>query len=213
MNLNDAPQPDEKTAGWKSDPTGTSEWRWWDGNAWTDRVGASQQSDVAAPTAASGAQPSAAASFTAPSKVCPHCGAQAQTTGKKCPNCGKGYKKRTGLKIFAAICVVGLLFVAGCSALLIGGVNEAVNDLNDEQQKHAITRAEFNALQIGMTEAEVRASTGKTPEDRQNFESEGFLNDEPSKSSCVYYNKADGEFLDTFQLCFDDGKLTSKNDF
>ena len=105
------------------------------------------------------------------------------------------------------------VLIGGCSAILIGAANEAVNDLNDEQQQHAITRADYNALSIGMTEEEVRQSTGKAPEDRQNFESEGFLNDEPEKSSCIYYNKADGEFLDTYQLCFDNGKLTSKNDF
>ena len=46
--------------------------------------------------------------FTAPTKVCPHCGAMAQTTAKKCPNCGKSYKKRTLLKIFVGLCVLGV---------------------------------------------------------------------------------------------------------
>jgi len=109
--------------------------------------------------------------------------------------------------------VLGLVFVVGCSALLIAGIGGAVNELNEEQRQHAITRAQFDALEIGMTEQQVRESTGKAPEDRQNFESEGFLNEEPEKSSCIYYNKDGGEFLDSFQLCFDNGKLTSKNEY
>jgi len=208
MNLNEAAAPADTTAGWKNDPLAESEWRWWDGEAWTDRVGASQ---AAASTPSAGAV--APDSFTAPNKVCPHCGAASQTVAKKCPNCGKGYKKRTGLKIFAAICAVGLAFVIGCSALFIGGVNEAVNELNAEQEQHAISKSTYDQIEIGMTEQRVRELTGKSPEDRQSFESEGILNDEPSTSKCIYYNQANGEFLDTFQLCFDAGKLTSKNDF
>jgi hypothetical protein len=137
----------------------------------------------------------------------------AQTPASKCPSCGKGYKKRTGLKIFAAITAAGLVLIVGCAVLIAGGANEVANQIDEEQEASAITRAQFRALKIGMTQAEVRASTGKAPADRQTFESEGFLNDEPSSSSCIYYNQAGGEFLDTYQLCFDEGKLTSKNDF
>ena len=205
MNLDDAEAPGDASEGWKPDPTGASDWRWWDGTAWTDRVGANQQA-TSAPSEGS-------PTYTAPNKVCPHCGSTAQTTGKKCPNCGKGYKKRTGLKIFAGITAVILVGIIGCSVLVVGGVNKVVNELNAEQEKHAITQSQFEALDIGMTQAEVRDSTGKAPEDRQNFESEGFLNEEPTSSSCVYYNQADGEFLDTYQLCFDEGLLTSKNDW
>jgi outer membrane protein assembly factor BamE (lipoprotein component of BamABCDE complex) len=136
-----------------------------------------------------------------------------QTSASKCPSCGKGYKKRTGLKIFAAIVAAGLVGIIGCSVLLVGGANEVADELDAEQAKSAITRAQFDALEIGMTQAEVRASTGKPPADRQSFESEDFLSEEPTTSSCIYYNKAGGEFLDTYQLCFDDGKLTSKNDY
>ncbi|MCB0857682.1 MAG: DUF2510 domain-containing protein [Solirubrobacterales bacterium] len=202
MNLEDAEAPENAAEGWKPDPMGASELRYWDGTAWTDRIGSRQPSDGAGQTNSG---------YTAPTKVCPHCGASAQTTSKKCPNCGKGYKKRTALKVFVAICVAGLIFVVGCTALLAGGVNEAVNELDAEQEKHAITRAQFQALEIGMTQQEVIDSTGKTPEDRQNFETEGILSKEPEKSSCIYYNRADGEFLDSYQLCFDNGELTSKN--
>lgn len=202
MNLEEAPAPEDPAEGWKADPIGASQWRWWDGTTWTARVGASPASTA-----------SAAHAGQAPSKICPNCGAMAQTAAKKCPSCGKGYRKRTGLKIFAGICAAGLVFVIGCSALVIGGVNDAVNELDAQQKEHAITKGQFNALDIGMTEQQVRQSTGKAPEDRQDFESEGVITDEPSSSSCVYYNQADGEFLDSYQLCFDEGRLTSKNSY
>jgi hypothetical protein len=193
-----AAPPTDLSEGWKPDPTGASDFRWWDGVAWTERVGAKQKST-----------PSAAG----PNRVCPHCGALSQTNASKCPSCGKGYKKRTGLKIAAAIIAVGLVGIIGCSVLLVGGANEVADEIDAELAKNAITRAQFDALEIGMTQAEVRASTGKPPVDRQRFESEGFLSEEPTTSSCIYYNEAGGEFLEIYQLCFDEGKLTSKNDY
>ena len=60
----------------------------------------------------------------APTKVCPHCGTQAATTEKKCPSCGKGYKRRTGLKIFAGIVLAGLVLIVGCALLIGGAVDE-----------------------------------------------------------------------------------------
>jgi hypothetical protein len=151
--------------------------------------------------------------MAAPTKVCPHCGVSAQTTEPKCPSCGKGYKKRTALKVFVGLTVAGLVLIVGCTALFIGGVDNAVDELDAEQAKHAITRAEYNELEIGMTQQEVISTLGKQPEDRQRFQSESYLDEEPSNSSCIYYNQADGEFLDSYQLCFDDGILTSKNDW
>lgn len=140
-----------------------------------------------------------------------------QRTAASPPATAPAKKSNTGLKvvigIMVGIFVLGIVGFIGCTVLLGVGVNEAVNELNEEQAKHAITKAQYNAIPLGMTEKQVQESTGKTPEDRQAFESEGYLSKEPGKSTCVYYNQADGEFLDTFQLCFDNGKLTSKNDF
>lgn len=198
-----APPPGDVTEGWKPDPSGDSDWRWWDGSSWTERVGASQKAAATLAPAASG--------ITAPNKVCPHCGAAAQTTSKKCPSCGKGYNKRTGLKIFAGICIVGLVLLIGTCALIVAGVGNVVNELNEEQERSAISKAQYDALEIGMTQREVIASTGKQPEDRQTFQSESFLDEEPANSSCIYYNQEGGEFLDSYQLCFDEGVLTSKN--
>src|SRR5262245_10585492 len=146
-----------------------------------------------------------------PSKICPHCRAMAQTTDKKCPSCGKKYKKRTGLKIFGAILIAGALLIGGCAALIGGAANEVAKDLDAEQQAHAITKKQFNDLELGMSQAAVVKELGKRPEDRQEFENESFEGEEPDQSSCIYYNRAGGEFGDVFQLCFTNDKLDSKN--
>lgn len=122
-------------------------------------------------------------------------------------------KKRTGLKIFIGLCVLGLAGFIGCAALIAGGINEAVNELNAEQEASAITASQFRQLEMGMSEQQVRQQLGKPPQDRQDLESEGVLSGEPTTSTCIYYNKDGGEWLDTYQLCFDDGRLTSKNDW
>jgi hypothetical protein len=147
----------------------------------------------------------------APNKVCPHCGAMSQTTAKKCPDCGKGYKKRTLLKVLVGLCLLGLVLIVGCAALIGGAANEVAKQLDKEQREHAITRQQFRSLDLGMSERQVIAEVGKRPENRQEFESEGVLSKEPSSSSCIYYNRVGGSFGDVFQLCFDGRRLTSKN--
>lgn len=144
----------------------------------------------------------------APTKICPHCGTQAQTADKKCPNCGKKYKKHTGLKIFAAICLAGLVLTVGC-ALLIGG---AVNSVNKEANKHAITKAQFDSIAQGTSEAEVKKTLGD-PADRQQFEQQDAFNNQPQGSSCIYYAKKGEDLLGfpSFQFCFTEGNLDSKN--
>jgi len=193
-------------AGWHPDPTSRHELRYFDGQRWTEHV-SDRGRQATDPLAQSPSVPSAGT----PTKVCPHCGAMAQTAATTCPNCGKGYRKRTALKVFAAVCAAGLVLIGGCTALVVGGASEVAKQLDAEQRAHAISKATFDSLSIGMSEEEVIAAAGKEPENRQEFESEGFLDDEPQSSSCIYYNRAGGEFGDVFQLCFDDGKLRAKN--
>jgi hypothetical protein len=148
-----------------------------------------------------------AQNVTPPTKVCPHCGTQAQTTGKKCPSCGKGYKKRTGLKIFAGLCLLGLVAIVGCAAL----IGSAANDVQNEADKHAITKAQFDAVEQGTSQSAVEKQLG-TPEDSQEFENK-FGKAEPQGSSCIYYNEKGKDLFEgsSFQFCFTERKLDSKN--
>ena len=150
--------------------------------------------------------------FTAPTKVCPNCGVQAQTLEDKCPNCGKKYKRKRGgtfMKVLLGVFLGGLLLIGGCVALFGAAVDEA----DKEQQEKGITRAQFDSIEQGTSQEDVEAELGQ-PEDSQEFEQQiPELQEEASKSSCIYYPEKGKPLFegDSFQLCFDDGKLTSKN--
>jgi len=151
--------------------------------------------------------------MTAPTKVCPNCQVQAQTTSDKCPNCGKKYKKRRGggfLKALVIGIILLVLLIAGCTALLAGGASEVADEIDRQQNENAITRSEFDSISLGDSQDDIEADYGE-PADSQDFENEGILDQEPSNSSCIYYNLEDGDFGDLFQLCFTEGRLTSKN--
>jgi hypothetical protein len=147
-----------------------------------------------------------AQNVTAPTKVCPHCGTQAQTTSKKCPNCGKGYKKRTGLKIFAGLCLLGLVAIVGCAALISGAADEVQKD----QDAHSITKSQFDGIEQGTTQVAVEKQLG-TPEDNQEFEQK--FGGTTQGSSCIYYNEKGKDLFEgsSFQFCFTERKLDSKN--
>jgi adenine-specific DNA methylase len=94
--------------------------------------------------------------------------------------------------------------------LIIGaGVDEAQKEVN----KQGITQAEFDSIEQGTTQQEVERQLG-TPEDSQEFEQEipAFQN-QPSRSSCIYYPEKDQPLFEgqSFQFCFDEERLTSKN--
>lgn len=147
-----------------------------------------------------------------PTKVCPNCGAQATTFADKCPHCGKKYKRRRGgtvTKILLGMVLGGLVLIVGCVALLGAGINEA----EKEQQKKGITLAEFRSVKQGTPQADVVAQLGE-PESAQEFENQiPELQDAPTRSSCIYYPEKGKPLFEgrSFQLCFDNGKLTSKN--
>ena len=112
-------------------------------------------------------------------------------------------------KVMLGVFLGGCLLIGGCVALFAAGVEEA----DEEQKKKGITLKQFRGVEQGSTQAEVEAELGE-PEDAQEFEQEiPELETGTQKSSCIYYpekGKGIGEGR-SFQLCFDDGKLTSKN--
>ncbi len=117
---------------------------------------------------------------------------------------------KTVFKVFAGVMLAACVLIVGCVALIGGAANEVSKEIEKEQNRNAITKKQFAQIELGMTEKQVRKIAGP-PRSRQDMESEGILDDENYKSSCIYYNVKDGEFMDSYQLCFDDGRLTSKN--
>jgi len=117
---------------------------------------------------------------------------------------------KTVLKVALGILLGFTVLVVGCAALFSAGVDEA----DKEQKKKGITVSQFRGVQQGSSEAEVRAALGK-PEDAQEFEDAGVegLSGTASSSACIYYpekGKGIGEGR-SFQLCFEGGRLNSKN--
>jgi hypothetical protein len=172
------------SAGWFPDPTGRSEQRYWDGNAWTDNVA---RGDNRGTDAISGdyAPPQAAPIYIV------------QNQRRKWP------------WIVLAVFVLGM---AGCGVLFIAGINSAVSTLNAEQRAHAISNAQFEAVPLGTRRADVVKMLGKQPENSQEFVSQGVIDRKAITASCIYYNKIGGGFGPRYQFCFlADGTLDTKN--
>ncbi len=232
----------ETPAGWYADPMGRYEHRYWDGAQWTDNVARGGQQavdpvvstppstepadDSRAPLAATPAAGAAAPPMQAtspqpqfavagtPLKVCPHCHVQSTTTATTCPSCGKRYiQKKKWPWVLVAIFLVMLVGFAGCVAVIGTAAKKAVDVLNEEQARHAITPSQFNAVQLGSSRVAVVSQLGKPPEDAQQFVQRGILNGQDINSSCIYYNQAGGSFGDRYQFCFLNDSLSSKNKY
>jgi hypothetical protein len=86
-----------------------------------------------------------------------------------------------------------------------------VSQLREELQEEAAHRS--RSIKQGAAQDDVEAELG-TPQDAQEFEQQiPELQDNPSKSSCTYYPEKGKALFEgrSFRLCFDEGKLTSKN--
>lgn len=115
----------------------------------------------------------------------------------------------TVMKTMLGVILGAIVLIGGCAAVLGAGVESA----NDEQKKQGITASQFQDIRQGTDEATVRSTLGE-PEDAQQFEDAGVQGlTGPSSSSCIYYPEKGmgiGEGK-SFQLCFDNARLTSKN--
>ena len=110
--------------------------------------------------------------------------------------------------------VLALLGIGGCVACvaIVGtGVNEASKEIDEELNKSSITKDQFNSIELGTSQSAVIEELGP-PADKQTFENEGVLDKEPQGSSCIYYNEAD-DFASSYQFCFTESKLDSKNQY
>lgn len=180
-------------AGYYPDPLRTGRARWWDGRAWTLRMG--PRVNVDAPMGEA---------VPPPTRVCRRCGAEAVTFASECPNCGRSYTQNTGLIVgLVAAAVVLLLLMGGCG-LLIAAI---VDEVEEIEPSNAITQREFDSVALGENRATVVARLGE-PDEVKRFVSR------LGPSACLYYNES-GEGLiqdDRFTLCFAGGELYSKRE-
>lgn len=96
--------------------------------------------------------------------------------------------------------------------VLVGVViNGAVDQLNAEQQAHAITPAQYTTVKLGVTRQQLESQLGKQPENAQEFVSKGFLNQGQLNSSCLYYNESGKTFGHLYQFCFTNDQLDTKS--
>ena len=118
---------------------------------------------------------------------------------------------RQGRSFFKSFGVLlgGALLIGGCVVIVVIGAEEA----QKEQNKKGIAQSEFDSIGPGMTQQEVERRLGP-PKDSQKFEQNiPELQDQPSRSPCIYYAEKNQPLFEgqSFQFCFDGGRLTSKN--
>jgi Protein of unknown function (DUF2510) len=186
VTLRAAPEAEQAMpGGWYQNPEGPGQ-RYWDGARWTDDYAPSPQPPP-------------------PQRTPPPQAAPQQARGQKE---GSNFLRNCLVVALGIVLGGGLLFV-GCAALLGEGFNQA----EKEQTKNAITSSQFRSIEQGTTQEEVEAELGE-PQDAQDFEQEiPELQQGPQRSSCIYYPEKGKPLFEgrSFQFCFDEGKLTSKN--
>jgi hypothetical protein len=94
--------------------------------------------------------------------------------------------------------------LGGLTAIvLVIGLYSCGSAFNKSEASGKQAQANISSVHLGMTKSEVIAVMGK-PESGQQF------NTSYGNSSCIYY----GTFSSNdWQLCFDNGRLTSKNHY
>jgi len=177
--------------GWYRDPTGRHELRYWDAARWTSYVadqGRQSNDSIVGDYAA----PIAAESASAPRR------------GVRGRGPGRWSWAFSGCVVAIAVLVIG------CAGVIIVAVNDAKHELTAQERRHAISQAQFDAIPLGISEAEVRSRLGKEPQNTQEFLQKDALDADAVKRSCIYYNRKGGQFGDTFQFCFRQSQLISK---
>jgi hypothetical protein len=113
------------------------------------------------------------------------------------------------VKIALGIVLACVVLIAGCAALISGGVDEAQKD----SDRTAVTREQYRQVKTGDKKSEVESRLGE-PSSADEFSTEIDGLDKPVGSSCIYYGRK-GELIAGYQFCFDvnTDKLESKSSF
>jgi hypothetical protein len=112
---------------------------------------------------------------------------------------------RTILKVMLGLLLGVVVLVVGCAVLLGSAADEVDQQLRDEQEANAVTDTEARALKLGTRRRAVIEQLGR-PESTQESENEGL-----GRSGCIYYNRSGGDVGETWQFCFENGRLRGKN--
>ena len=119
---------------------------------------------------------------------------------------------KTIFKVMVGVLLAAVLLIGGCTVLIGAGANEAVKEIDKQQNANAITLEQYRDTKLGTSQKTVEKRFGEAA-DAQEFENESIVDSEPQNSSCIYYNRKGGDIGDTFQFCFTDKKLDSKNSY
>ncbi|MGZ4688816.1 MAG: DUF2510 domain-containing protein [Acidimicrobiia bacterium] len=185
--------------GWHDDPYNRHELRYFDGSRWTDDISDNgrQGTDPTSGAVVAPPRPQVARPIYRPVQQTPP--TIIVKTKSKWP------WVLLGIFVFM---VVGFV---GCAALLVGGANEAIKSINAEQEKHAISQAQYDAIPIGTSKALVVAGLAKEPTDTSSFKSQ-VSGDVTIQSDCIYYWESGKTFGNFYTFCFDaNGNLETKS--
>jgi len=77
----------------------------------------------------------------------------------------------------------------------------------------AISKAQFDAVALGTSQADVIKQLGKPPANPQKFVSSKVLKQSDIEATCLYYTEAGNGFQSGFRFCFPASKLKTKKAF
>jgi hypothetical protein len=111
----------------------------------------------------------------------------------------------------AAALVAFTIGVGGCIAVSAIVANRVADEVKERRERHAITRSQYDTIELGMTRGEVIARLGKEPQGASDLVVESVFGDDPVGPDCITYLEEGDLLFPAFRFCFDeDGVVTSK---
>lgn len=113
---------------------------------------------------------------------------------------------KTVLKVVLGLVLVLVVFIVGCSVVVGVGINDAVDELQNQLNEAAISEAEFRSVKVGpkgnsRKRIEARFGDPQSQKDIESDDVEGIPVPKPGLE-CVYYNNEDKDNA-LFRFCFD----------